>query len=71
MTDASIFVAIWRKVTDLLKALDHADYDPLAEQQRRIAFLEERVARLESDHGGGCPPAAAQTGLSANVPTMR
>lgn len=46
-----MFATIWRGVTGFFKALDYADYDPVAEQRRRIAFLEERVARLESDHG--------------------
>lgn len=48
-----MLAAVWRGVTGFLKALDYADYDPVTEQQRRIAFLEERVARLEADHGKG------------------
>lgn len=46
-----MFATIWRRLTDFLGAMEHADVDPVAEQRRRIVFLEERVARLETDHG--------------------
>ena len=52
MTITANVAAVWRRIVVFLDALEQTDFDPLAQQQRRIASLEQRLAELEAAHDG-------------------
>lgn len=53
MTIAANLAAIWRKTAAFLEAYEQVGLEPSAEQRRKIASLEQRIAVLESAHHEG------------------